>query len=98
MDGINRTNVYVMFMGQLWDNYGSANKRSLSKVMHILYFISAFCVAPATLAPMFTAGEDGCRLSDNSFICFHRKAFLKSDMLARFTTNVAIIEYLTCVI
>ena len=66
--------------------------------MHILYFISAFRVAPATLAPLFTAGADGCRLSDNSFLCFRRKAFLKSDMLAGFTTSVALIEYFTCVI
>ena len=26
-----------------------ANKISLSKVMHVLYFISAFCVTPARL-------------------------------------------------
>jgi hypothetical protein len=36
--------------------------------------------------------------SDNSFLCFRRKAFLKSDMLAGFTTSVALIWYLTCVI
>ena len=36
--------------------------------------------------------------SDNSILCFRQKAFLKSDMLAGFTTSVALIWYLTCVI
>jgi hypothetical protein len=36
--------------------------------------------------------------SDNSFLCFRQKAFLKSDMLAGFTMSVALIEYLICVI
>jgi hypothetical protein len=45
------------------------------------------------LAPLFYAGADGCRLSDNSFLCFRQKAFLKSDLLAGFTMNVALIEY-----
>ena len=27
--------------------------------MHVLYFNSVFCVAPAMLAPLFTAGADG---------------------------------------
>ena len=82
MDGINRkkrTNCDV------YGTYWSTNKRSSSKVMHILYFISAFCVAPATLAPLLTAGAGGCRLSPKS---------IKSAMLAGFTTRVALIEYL----
>jgi hypothetical protein len=36
--------------------------------------------------------------SDNSFLMLSPKSFLKSDMLAGFTTSVALIEYLTCVI
>ena len=36
--------------------------------------------------------------SDNSIVCFRQKAFLKSDMLAGFTTRVALIWYLACVI
>jgi hypothetical protein len=42
IDGINRTKgPFVMFMGHYW----SANKRSLSKVRHELYFISVLCGA-----------------------------------------------------
>ena len=43
----------------VYGTYWSANKRSSSKVIHVLYFISAFCVAPAMLASLFTAGADG---------------------------------------
>jgi hypothetical protein len=93
LDGINRTRgPFVMFMGQR-----SANKRSLAKVRRDLYFISAFCVTPAELKyatlSLFTVVA-----SDNSILCFRRKVFLKSDMLAGFTTSVALICSLACVI
>ena len=39
----------------------------------------------------------GYMLSDNSFSCFRRKAFYKSDSVDRFTTSVALIHYLECV-
>jgi hypothetical protein len=58
----------------LWDLL-ECQQRSSSKVMHVLYFISAFCVAPSTLVLLFTTGSDGCILSDNSFSCFRWKAF-----------------------
>ena len=80
----------------VYGTYWSGNKRSLSKVMHVLYFISAFCVVPAMLASLFTAGADGAGYQIIA-LCFRQKAFLKSDMLAGFTTSVALIEYLTCV-
>ena len=50
------------------------------------------------LAPLFTAGADGAGYQIIASYAFPRKAFLKSDTLAGFTTSVALIEYLTCVI
>ena len=84
-----------MFMGHL----GVPTKK-LVKGNEGLYFISAFCVAPAMLIILFTspAGLLGCyMLSDNSFSCFRRKAFYKSDLVDRFTTSVALIHYIECV-
>jgi hypothetical protein len=57
-------------------------------------FISAFCVAAGGLK------YDGLYLfawvlsSDNSIVCFRRKAFLKYDILAGFTTSVALVWYI----
>jgi hypothetical protein len=54
MDRINRTKgPIVMFMGHIGVPTKEARQR------YVLYFISEFCVAPAMLAPLFTAGEDG---------------------------------------
>ena len=62
-------------------------------------FISAFCVEPGGLK------YDGLCLfawalssDNNGIVCFHRKAFLKSDTLAGFTTIVALIWYIERVI
>ena len=77
------------------DVYGTRKEACQRKGM-IYIFISAFCVAAAGLKyatlPLFTVVLS----SDNSILCFCRKAFLKSDMLAGFTTSVDLIEYLTC--
>jgi hypothetical protein len=43
IDGIKRT------ICDVYGTYWSANKRTLSKVRHDLYFISAFCVVPSGL-------------------------------------------------
>jgi hypothetical protein len=57
-----------------------------------------FCVAPGGLK------YDGMCLfawvlsSDHSIVCFRRKVFLKSDNLAGFTTGVALIWKIECVI
>ena len=72
MDGFNREkDPIVMFMGHI----GVPTKKL---VKGNECFISAFCVAPATLILLFTSpsGISGCcMLSDNSFSCFRRKAF-----------------------
>ena len=74
MDRFNRKkDPIVMFMGHL----GVPTKK-IVKGNEVLYFISAFCVAPTMLIILFTspAGLLGCyMLSDNSFSCFRRKAF-----------------------
>jgi hypothetical protein len=80
MDGINqtkRTNCDV------YGTYWSANKRSSSKVRHVLYFISAFSVAGLKYP---TLGLLVVPSSDNSFLRFRRKAFLKSDKAAGLTS------------
>ena len=61
-------------------------------------FISAFCVAPGGLKYDGLCLFAGVLSSDNSIICFRRKAFLKSDTLAGFTTSVALIWYIEFVI
>ena len=61
-------------------------------------FNSAFCVAPAGLRYAFLSLFTGVLSSDNSIVCFRSKAFLKSDTLAGFTTSVALIWYIECVI
>ena len=61
----------------------------------IYIFISVFCVAPAGLKYASLSLFTEVLSSDNSIVCFRRKAFLKSDMLAGFITRVALIWYLT---
>ena len=61
-------------------------------------FISAFCVAHGGLKNACLSLFTGVLSSDNNIVCFRRKAFLKSDMLAGFTTSVALIWYIECVI
>ena len=86
IDGINRTKgPFVMFMGHI-----GVPKKEARRI-----FIFAFCVTPAGLKYLlFTEVLS----SDNSIVCFRRKALLKPDMLAGFTTSVALICYLACVI
>jgi hypothetical protein len=54
-------------------------------------FISGFCVAPSGLKYYCLCLFAGVPYSDNSMVCFRRKAFLNSDMLAGFTISVALI-------
>ena len=49
-----------------------------------MIYISAFCVAPAGLKYVFSLLFTDVLSPDNSIVCFRRKAFLKSDMLAVF--------------
>jgi hypothetical protein len=64
----------------------------------IYIIISAFCVATAGLKYASLSLFTEVLPSENSIVCFRRKAFLKSDMLAGFTTRVALIWYPICVI
>jgi hypothetical protein len=61
-------------------------------------FISAFCDATAGLKYDGLCLFTGVLSSDNSIVYFRCKAFLKSDTLAGFTTSVALIWYIECVI
>ena len=61
-------------------------------------FISAFCVAPTGLKYASSLLLKEVLSSEKSIVCFRRNAFLKSDTLAGFTTSLALICYLTCVI
>jgi hypothetical protein len=60
--------------------------------------ISEFCVAPGRLNYDGLCLFDGVLSSDNSMVCFRRKAFLKSDTLAGLTTSIALIWCIACVI
>ena len=65
----------------------------------IYIFISAFCFCvPCRVEICSLTLYTEVLSSDNSIVCFRHKAFLKSDMLAGFTTREALIWYLTCVI
>ena len=64
-------------------------------------FIFYFCVLSSPrLSQNLSLGDGavfgGYMLSDNSFSCFRRKAFYKSDSVTRFTTSVALIQYIVC--
>ena len=74
-----------MFMGHI----GVPTEEARQRYGMIYIFISEIC-----FLSLFTEVLP----SDNSIVCFRRKAFLKSDMLAGFTTRVALIWCLTCVI
>ena len=50
------------------------------------------------LTPLFTAGADGAGYQIIASLAFTKNIFFKSELLAGFTTSVALIEYLTCVI
>ena len=81
----------------LWDILECHQKKLVKgKAWFIFYFcvLCSACRVEILFLSLFTVVLS----SDNSFICFRRKAFLKSDMLAGFTTSVALIWYLTCVI
>jgi hypothetical protein len=80
----------------LWDILECQQKKLVKGMNYI--FISTFCVAPAGLKYASLSLFTMVPSSDNSIVCFRRKAFLKSDMLAGFTTSVALIWYLACVI
>ena len=60
--------------------------------------ISEFRVVPGRLNYDCLCLFDGVLSSDNSMVCFRRKAFLKSDMLAGLTTSVALFWCIACVI
>ena len=92
IDGINRTKgPFVMSMG----NIGVPTKEARQR--HKLYFY--FCVlCHACKVEICSSLFTMALASDNSIVCFRRKAFLKSDMLAGFTTSVALICPLACVI
>ena len=60
--------------------------------------ISVFCVTPGWLKNACLSLFTGVLSSDNSIVCFRRKVFLKSDTVAGFTTSVALIWYIECVI
>ena len=53
--------------------------------------ISGFRVGPGGWNYDCLCLFDGVLSSDNSMVCFRRKAFLKSDTLAGLTTSVALI-------
>ena len=79
--GISRTKgQFVMFMGHI----GVPTKEAHQKVRYDSYFISAFCVVPAGLKYAILSLFTVVLSSDNSFLCFSRKAFL-----AGFTMSVA---------
>ena len=61
-------------------------------------FISEFRVMPGGLNYDCLSLFDGVLSSDNSMVCFLRKAFLKSDTLAGLTTSVDLIWCIVCVI
>ena len=98
-DGFNREkDPIVMFMGHI----GVPTKKLVKGNECFIFYFCVLC--SATYRKIFCFGRvqvfffgGGGMLSDNSFSCFRRKAFYKSDMLARFTTSVALIEYLACV-
>jgi hypothetical protein len=52
--------------------------------------ISEFCVAPGGMKIDSLCLLDGVLFSDNSMVCFHRKAFLKSDTVAGLTRSKAL--------
>ena len=73
----------------VYGTYWSANKRSLSKLRHGLYFYFCFLCRACRVEICFISLFKEVLPSDNSIVCFCRKAFLKSDMLAGFITSVA---------
>ena len=52
--------------------------------------ISEFCVAPDGMKYDCLCLFDGVLSSDNSMVCFRRKAFLKSDTVAGLTKSLSL--------
>jgi hypothetical protein len=80
----------------LWEIL-ECQQKMLVKGKALITFLYQSCVAPAGLKYDFLSLFIMVLSSDNSIVCFRQKA-LKSDMLAEFTTSVALICDLACVI
>ena len=82
----------------LWDILECQQKKLVKGKGMNYICISAFGVAPAGLKYAFSLLFIMVLSSGNSIVCFRWKNFLKSDMLTGFTTSVALICYVACVI
>ena len=91
-DGINRNKRTIC---DVYGTYWSAHRRS-SKVQAWIILLFLSFVLRLQGWNVFSLLFTMVLSSDNSIVCFRRKAFLKSDTLAGFTTRVALIWYLTC--
>ena len=99
MDRFKRKTDPIVIMGHL----GVPTKKMVKGNECFIFYLCGLCSAEyANYFVYVPCGSFGVLhaymyTSDNSFSCFRRKAFYKSDLVDRFTTSVALIHYLECV-